>query len=72
MPSPQIGTQTLGESEQIQPLSFTHEELQPSPLLRLPSSHPSERLTTPSPQKGAALLLLPEVTLEELLLGQIF
>lgn len=35
---------------QVQPVSTTHEELQPSPLSRFASSHPSSPTTYPSPQ----------------------
>ena len=55
MPLPHTCTQTLGDPEHAKPLSGWQSELQPSPLARLPSSHPSNPVGTPLPQIGTTV-----------------
>jgi hypothetical protein len=56
MPSLQISAQKSETVElppdQVQPTSMDHEELQPSPFIKLPSSHASVPTLKPSPQIG--------------------
>jgi len=59
MPSPQIGMQRAPIAGQIQPGSTLQSAEQPSPDVRLRSSHASDPPTTPSPQETVQVQGVP-------------